>query len=223
MSDKVCKNCKRKGFPIYPVRYAVAPDRQSAQEISGSFKNKSGLELDDIAIYTLRKLRDGYLYVYDKGHGLWTGYERLNEVFFMFLPETSPNFNNFTDIVNERNSIGEKDDIKACNNYGQSCNMAVITLPTDNVADIFWFAFSDVRWTANVLKKHSQAIDSENGLQDDSGLDFLEHMTSFSLKSWITGVKEKKFENDDGQIIQMTDWRVMDKPQAHVDRGASVI
>ena len=68
----------RVGLPIFPVRYAVMPDDAPLAPLDAAFKgDQTAIELG-AAQYSLRKLRAGYLYVYDEKMKRLDGY-RIDE------------------------------------------------------------------------------------------------------------------------------------------------
>uniref|UniRef100_UPI0031DE2C17 toxin VasX n=1 Tax=Herbaspirillum sp. TaxID=1890675 RepID=UPI0031DE2C17 len=77
-----CPACDRKGLLILPLRYAVAradvPGLSAAPALADPFASgDDGIVLPaDLAHYTLRTLRSGYLYVFNESWGRqgWTAY-----------------------------------------------------------------------------------------------------------------------------------------------------
>ena len=77
-----CPACTVIGLPIMPLRYGVAwagddvPDGEHAPPLVAPFEASAYPELGTgSALYTLRQLRGGYLYVYEEATEEWAGYE----------------------------------------------------------------------------------------------------------------------------------------------------
>lgn len=66
-----CDTCARKGVLIYPVRYAIACPAGAADApgLAGNFKIEGAPADIGKAKYTLRSMREGYLYAYDEKRG----------------------------------------------------------------------------------------------------------------------------------------------------------
>jgi hypothetical protein len=77
-----CQFCNKKGLPVLPLRYALArqgmggaPSVASPFVVAEKEQRKEQFSLPkDLADYTLRILREGYLYVYDEFRKEWAAY-----------------------------------------------------------------------------------------------------------------------------------------------------
>ncbi len=154
-----CELCARKGVLIYPVRYAIAcpGGAAAAPALSGNFRIDGGpLEVGK-ARYTLRSMRQGYLYVFDEkrkslrayvvtGQGqLWN----FNTDYLPPLPET----------------------IKfGCTNQAEVAYSRCVDIihKGGDAATNVWIGWSSVVWTRALIgkigdpawrKKHMQCID----------------------------------------------------------------
>ena len=167
MTTKGCPLCDRQSLLIYPVRYALACPRGAAKApaLSGHFK------IDDrapgsvaTAKYTLRALREGYLYTYDEKRKRLSAYMILGDgSLWHFPPDTTP----------------PPGDAKAA--LTQSCVSRVETdfeslgrcfsvehTPGSDEATNLWIGWSNVRWTKDLVhnkisdeawrKQHMQCI-----------------------------------------------------------------
>ena len=81
-----CSFCGGGGLPILPVRYAVARSDDvsiSAPELPADLEDDavSQIALAGGQHYTLRLLREGFLYVFNAARGRWQGYYVTDEGF----------------------------------------------------------------------------------------------------------------------------------------------
>src|SRR5690606_21093113 len=76
-----CPQCTQFGFPIVPVRYAVARNDVSVRNKAPGLRAPYGEGVQQIALpedtatYTLRLLRNGYLYVFNEAGDEWKAYQ----------------------------------------------------------------------------------------------------------------------------------------------------
>ncbi|WP_311767652.1 toxin VasX [Burkholderia sp. Bp8998] len=94
MTTKGCPLCDRQSLLIYPVRYAIACPRGAAKApaLSGNFKiDGRAPQAVASAKYTLRALRQGYLYTYDEKRKRLSAYMVLDDgSLWYFPPDTTP-------------------------------------------------------------------------------------------------------------------------------------
>ena len=94
MTTKGCPLCDRQSLLIYPVRYALACPRGAAKApaLSGNFKIDGRAPPSvGTAKYTLRALREGYLYTYDEKRKRLSAYMVLEDgSLWYFPPDTTP-------------------------------------------------------------------------------------------------------------------------------------
>lgn len=146
-----CKFCDKKGLPIVPVRYGIAPDKVfsdstdrvvqgQAPDVAERFvPPESGIELGNHEHYTLRVMRSGYLFVYDEIAGQWTAYAVTDEGYFFRVPLDDANPPEAADFACSRNAT----DIALA---------SVITIDDPDSAGNIWFGFSEVWWPQAVRK-----------------------------------------------------------------------
>ena len=137
-NEKKCEYCDKRGVPILPLRYGVAP--------AGSHLPKAvapGVDLPgQAAYYTHRLLRTGYLYVYDEARHRWDSYFVTPQAMF-FKIHSSPG----------GPQILPKKPFD-CPDQGHRALASCITIPDARNATNVWLGFSDVEWTAAVRQKH---------------------------------------------------------------------
>lgn len=144
MTDKkTCEYCDKRGVPILPLRYAIAPSGGPATPLVGAEHN---IALPgDAAHYTTRLLRSGYLNVYDEARDRWDFYFVTAEALFFKLTQTA----------------GLPPVLPAkpfdCPDIGHREVASCITIPDARRATKVWIGFSDVMWTDAVKRKHADA------------------------------------------------------------------
>lgn len=163
-----CPICDRDSLLIYPVRYAIACPRGAAKApaLSGNFRiDARAPQAVATAKYTLRSLRQGYLYTYDEKRKKLRAYMVLDDgVLYQFAPSIVPPPGNAAEsnvIVN----ICPSSDM-APESYGR-CVGVQHTSGGDEATN-FWIGWSNVRWTRDMVfnkigedawrKKHMQCI-----------------------------------------------------------------
>ena len=139
--SKKCEFCDKRGVPILPLRYAVAPTGSGVPQAPAL---KVALP-DEAAQYTRRLLRSGYLYVYDEARNRWDDYFVTAQSYYFKLASTPG-----TPVV-----IPEKEFDCACERHRAIASC--ITIPDAKRATNVWIGFSDVQWTDNVRQRHADA------------------------------------------------------------------
>lgn len=150
-----CPFCDKKGLPILPVRYAVGRVDKTAKGkrplpeppiLGAQFGQRvSDIPLpEDNARYTLRMLREGYLYVFNEKRGKWYAYVVTPEGYLYEFDFNDPSPPLPSDI--EFSCTREGDDIIA----------RCITVTDAHVAGRVWIGFSDVLWTDRVKQLHKK-------------------------------------------------------------------
>ncbi|MEJ7807449.1 MAG: T6SS effector BTH_I2691 family protein, partial [Telluria sp.] len=154
-----CELCERKGVLIFPVRYAIAcpGGAMHAPGLAGNFKIDGAPREVGKAKYTLRSMRQGYLYAFDEKRKSLRAYVvtakgqlwNFNSDFLPPPPET----------------------IKfGCTNQAEVAYSRCIdiTHQASNAATHLWIGWSSVVWTKAMIarvhdgawrKKHMQCID----------------------------------------------------------------
>jgi len=167
MTTKGCPLCDRQSLLIYPVRYALACPRGAAKApgLSGNFKiDGRAPQSIGTAKYTLRALRQGYLYTYDEKRKRLSAYMVLDDgSLWYFPPDTTPP---------PGDSKGAR--TESCKASGETefeslgrC-IGVQHTPGSDEATNFWIGWSNVRWTKDLVynkigneswrKQHMQCI-----------------------------------------------------------------
>lgn len=137
-ATKKCEFCDKRGVPILPVRYAVAPAGTSLPHASGP-----SIPLPDSAAhYTRRLLRSGYLYVYDEARKRWDAYFVTPQSLFFKIASTPG-------VI----PITPKKPFD-CPDQGHRAVASCITIPDAKNATKVWLGFSDVQWTKEVMDRH---------------------------------------------------------------------
>jgi hypothetical protein len=162
--EKSCDLCKKQGLAIMPVRYAVVPGEATAPKLAAPFKiedastgfgtaaprkHLASLGTEESANYTLRRMRAGYLYVYNEKAALkLQGYSVSSGGYFLPLPPGT---------LAPIPQAGKE--IIPCNEKGHQEAGSCITIEHPHEAAEVWLAFSDVQWTDAVIKQHTDRAD----------------------------------------------------------------
>jgi hypothetical protein len=166
MTTKGCPLCDRQSLLIYPVRYAVACPRGAAKAppLSGKFKiDGRAPQSVGTAKYTLRGLRQGYLYTYDEKRKRLDAYMVLDDgSLWHFPPDTTPPPGAKDALTQSCISRAEMD----FESLGR-CVSVEHTPGTDEATNL-WIGWSNVRWTKDLVhnkigdaawrKQHMQCI-----------------------------------------------------------------
>lgn len=147
--NETCDFCDKKGLPILPVRYAVAPTISNAPKAEGNLLPQNGgkgIELGSTAHYTTRILRTGYLYVYDEARNRWEAYYISQGGFFMRF--------DIGDGLSPALTKGRE----PCSRVGDRELASCITITSPKQATNVWLAYSDVEWTQRVLAQHTKDV-----------------------------------------------------------------
>lgn len=169
--DALCPNCTKAGLPIFPLRYAVARSDDSVSEKAPSLSAPFGPGVSDIALpahlasYTLRTLREGYLYMFNEVRGEWKAFEvDRHGVLFEF------------DIRNPAPApLDEEDDEyrEVCSRDGNPPLSGCVVIPDARKAGKVWFGFSTIPWTRATWRKNQLQKNREK------------HMRCIDVGSWI--------------------------------------
>lgn len=141
MTSQTCDYCDKRGVPLLPLRYAVAPVGNGASAATGP---TIGLP-DKAAHYTRRLLRSGYLYVYDEARRHWDDYFVTADGYFLRLHNTP----GVPPVVPQKPFN--------CPDLGHAAVASCITIPDAKHATKVWLGFSDVQWTEAVRAQHESA------------------------------------------------------------------
>lgn len=168
MSDSpTCEFCEKKGLPIFPARFAIAPTSASTPRASGKMLplgcDYSVIDLGAHAQYTVRMLRSGYLYMYNEALKRWSAWFVTEGGYFMpFEPRQCVD-------------PGYLKGREPCSREGHREIASCITISSPKLATNVWLSFSDVEWTPRVLDLH-----------DDSSYR-AKHMQKLNVKELLTG------------------------------------
>ncbi|WP_210725911.1 T6SS effector BTH_I2691 family protein [Modicisalibacter radicis] len=182
-----CSFCGGGGLPILPVRYAVARSDDvslKAPDLPSDLQDDavSQIALSGGQHYTLRLLREGFLYVFNAARGRWQGYYVTDEGFL----------SRYIDVTNDEllaldpdspgpldadiNASVEDEEFPCRANPDHVYPGRCITVPAAQDAQDIYLAFSDDRWTKRVWKEHAS---NTNGRRDT--------MRKLSLPQWKRG------------------------------------
>ncbi|MDH5822332.1 T6SS effector BTH_I2691 family protein [Luteimonas sp. RD2P54] len=167
-----CPFCEKTGLPILPLRYAVArtdydgtrPSWKALELPAGFGDGVTGTALpSELARYTSRLLRPGYLYVFNEVRGEWKAYlvTGLGYLYEFDIETTTP---------------PDADQIEfSCFRTGEEFIARCITIPDAASAGRVWLGFSDTAWTADVLARHKRQAYRER------------HMRAVDVGQWVGG------------------------------------
>ncbi len=141
-----CEFCDKKGLPIVPVRYAISGPDSHAPKLAAPFKPEVNVPLGS-SHYTLRLIREGYVYVFDAarqgapGKG-WTEYYVTPDGYFFKLPPRGPM------------SVKPKLPTQFACSAEHATLAACITLPDAKRDRDIWLSFTEHPWTDALLARH---------------------------------------------------------------------
>ena len=195
-----CRYCMRQGLPILPVRYAVCqveenPDVPALPEnrVSELYPqdadgNPIPIDLDTVideegnAVaekerknqYILRKLRGGFLYVYDEGNDRWYAYAITETAellqFRLGEPPEDPTPQTF-----------------ACDQDSHRASATLVTLPNVASTRTAWFAYVEAPWSEAFWEE----VASDSAWRE-------RHMQRFDVDGWLnTGQAKYAFPQSD--------------------------
>ncbi|MFM0645429.1 hypothetical protein PQR14_13965 [Paraburkholderia bryophila] len=147
-----CPFCEKKGLPILPVRYGIAPTKtfgdykvRNAPPDATKLLGPAEVPMNvPETIYTGRVLRAGYLFVFYETHKHWEAYAVDTAGCLSGVPvsgDTPPGGDRFHDSC-KRNAT-------------KMANASVVTIQDPETAGKVWFGFSDVWWTKAVRDKNA--------------------------------------------------------------------
>ena len=150
-SAKGCSFCGRQGVPILPLRYAVIPNYLEAGRGSASPQALFGGRESALGPvpqmqrhrYTIRTLREGYLYVYLNRPGQWQVYSVTPEGNLRLLADP--------DDIDEN---AGKEMSAQCKRSGDNIPASFIHISNPARTPVVWLAFSSARWSAAVRAKY---------------------------------------------------------------------
>lgn len=151
-----CNFCRRVGLPIVPVRLSV---KEKGDPLPGLPANLSiPIAAEGDAAYTLRLMREGFLYIWAERAARWIDYYVTGDGYFYLLPENGsvpPNLAN--------------GDIAPCITQPvELATASLITLPVKPAGmtnGVYWFAWSSEKWTPAVRLKQEDAAWRSQSMQ----------------------------------------------------------
>ena len=159
-----CSFCIRRGFPILLARPAIMSQHDILPVMPKSIHVP--VKAQGETAYTLRLLRSGYLNIWDELGNSWINYYITDGGFYYPIPENgeAPD-----DVVS-----GET---KPCaNNPEELAKASLITLPimpNGMKNGLFWFAWSEVKWTESIRKQFEDKNHRE------------QYMQPFDMDAWL--------------------------------------
>lgn len=153
-SAEGCSLCKRKGVPILPLRYAVIPGYLQAGRGAASFKALFGGSRESALgqvpaleehRYTIRTLREGYVYVYLDKPGQWQ----------VYAVTPDGNLRLFADPDDMDEKAG-KEMSAQCKRSGDNIPASFIHVRDPAKTPFIWLAFSTARWTKAVRQGYEK-------------------------------------------------------------------
>ncbi|RQZ86803.1 hypothetical protein DF058_30125 [Burkholderia cenocepacia] len=167
MTTKGCPLCDRQSLLIYPVRYAIACPRGAAKApaLSGNFKiDGRAPQAVASAKFTLRALRQGYLYTYDEKRKRLSAYMVLDDgSLWYFPPDTTPPPGDSKSALTQSCIARAETDFESLGRC-----VSVQHTPGSDEATNLWIGWSNVRWTKDLVhnkinedawrKQHMQCI-----------------------------------------------------------------
>lgn len=135
-----CEFCDKRGLPLLLVRDALVPVKTGAPVSS----DKPFDVPEQIAYYTRRVLRNGFVNVYDEARKRWEVYYVTGDGYFFKMPLRSGVF------------LAKPNKPFNCPDAGHRAVASCITVPDPINATKVWIGFSDVLWTDKVRARNEQ-------------------------------------------------------------------
>ncbi|WP_445619151.1 T6SS effector BTH_I2691 family protein [Kushneria sp. Sum13] len=182
-----CRYCMRQGLPILPVRYAVCQldenlgvtplPEDRIKELYPTDHEGQIAELDlqtsineeghqqkgthQKSKYILRKLRNGFLYVYDEGNAQWFAYAISDTSELLQFPPSAPP----TDL---------KPEPFVCNKAAHRASACLVTLPNVTRTGKAWFAYVESPWS----EAHLERVAGDSSWRE-------QNMQCFDVNQWL--------------------------------------
>lgn len=170
MSQKQgCNFCTRQGLALLPVRPGIKGLDDRAPDFPATFTPPPVTAQGETA-YTIRLLREGFLYIWNEMAGSWINYYVTQEGFYYPLPESG----------NVPPTVVDGKTKPCITEPAELARASLITLPvmpSPYQNGVFWFAWSEVEWTDAVRKRHEDAAYQAR------------YMQRFDLNGWLNGGK----------------------------------
>lgn len=165
-----CPICDQRGLPIFPLRYAVARAEgvtrsARAPVLEAPFAVGAVALPEQLAHYTLRLVRQGYIYVFNEARDEWSGYIVTESAHLLPFDVNLP-------------APPAAESAAPCSRMAQSQSGRCIMIPDAQDASLLgkvWLAFTPSAWTQETLRKHR----SESHRR--------KHMRCFDAAAWVGG------------------------------------
>lgn len=166
-----CEFCSRQGVPILPVRPAIISQHDKLPIMPNHLQIPVNTQGE--TAYTLRLLRPGFLNIWDEQIHSWINYYVTEEGFYYPLSEDG-------DAPDAIVSGTLKPCINKPEELAKASLITLPVLPAPMKNSVFWFAWSEVKWTDKVRKRFEDASFRE------------QHMQRFDLEKWLTHQQESQ-------------------------------
>lgn len=172
--ESKCPFCDKQGLPILPVRYAIG----RADKAGGGKRREPGVPAlasgfggdvsaiplpESSARYTLRMLREGFLYVFNEKRGTWSAYVVTEDGYLYEF-----DFNDPSPVLPAEIRF-------SCSRIGDNIIARCITVADAQSAGRIWLGFSEVLWTDRIKSLHKSQAWREK------------HMRCIDLQAWRAG------------------------------------
>lgn len=192
-----CKPCEDPNIvPIYPVRIAFADiygESTAVQYPAAISDLQSGNDLEGKGGYTLRMLREGYVYIYDG----------LNDVWSIFVYSPNGSLSGSPESFAKLQWVDDAD-----GDWVTTDERSLETVYVPNSADEIWVAYSEHRWSQAIFQK---AQTNQDGFRDNvmTKLNVMEPTSSsFSDNLDILGGCVEDF-TDNGIVHSYEEWNIL--------------
>ena len=155
-----CDFCNKRGLPILPVRYAIAPVEAKAPKLAGALKMSENVPLGRFVHYSTRLVRNGFVYVFDEARKHWDGYYVTEGGHYLRFEIKRPLPSSFKSA-------------QPCSRSGHPETAGCITISSPKQAGTIWIGFSESQWTLAVLERHQSAEYRKR------------HMRAFDVRAWL--------------------------------------
>jgi hypothetical protein len=159
-----CSFCIRRGFPILLARPAIMSQHDILPVMPKSIHVP--VEAQGETTYTLRLLRSGYLNIWDELGNSWINYFVTKGGFYYPLPENG-------DVPDEVASGKMKPCIDQPEELAKASLITLPVMPDGMKNGLFWFAWSEVKWTESIRKQFEDKSHRER------------YMQPFDMDAWL--------------------------------------
>ncbi|WP_155640902.1 T6SS effector BTH_I2691 family protein [Burkholderia pseudomultivorans] len=171
-----CPFCEKKGLPILPIRYGIAPTKTFGHykvtrkpPDATALLGPAEVPLDvSETIYTGRTLRAGYLYLFYEAHNHWEAYAVDSAGCLSMVP-----------LVDDTPPGGDRFHEDCKRNATKLANASVVTIQDPGSAGKVWFGFSDAWWTKAVRNTNARLSAKERA----------KFMRVVDIAAWYSGGK----------------------------------